>query len=208
MKEIIKRSFDIIISGAVLIIGAPIFVIIALLIRLDSQGPVFYFHPRVGLNGKCFKFWKFRSMVIDADEILFSNPKFYKKLRSGSHKLKDDPRVTKVGKIIRRTSVDEIPQFWNVLKGEMSFVGPRAYRPDEVRLYTDNKESEVGKKFSTVLSVKPGITGAWQVSGRSALSFEDRVGLDAEYAKNWTIGMDLWIMLKTPMAVIEGEGAM
>lgn len=204
----IKRIIDIILSLVALIIGSPIFLAVALAIKLDSKGPIFYSQPRVGWNGKVFNFWKFRSMVENADEILFNDPELYRQLRSGSHKIKDDPRITKTGKLIRRTSLDELPQFYNVLKGDMSFVGPRAYRPDEVELYMSKKGSEEKELFPILLQVKPGITGAWQVSGRSKLTFAQRVRMDADYAKNWTLPGDLMIILKTPMAVLKGEGAM
>lgn len=208
LKKCVKRFADVSVSALALVIGSPIILLTAAAIKLDSPGPVLYSQPRVGKNGKLFNFWKFRSMVQNADEILFSNPELYKKMRSGSHKLKDDPRITRAGRIIRRTSIDELPQFWNVLRGDMSFVGPRAYRPDEVDLYMKKKKSRIKKLFPKVFLVKPGITGLWQVSGRSKLSFEQRVHLDAKYAETWTIFGDLKIILKTPEAVFKGEGAM
>lgn len=207
MKYFVKRLFDILISISALVVASPILLITALLIKLDSEGPVFYSQPRVGKNEKIFKFWKFRSMVVNADEILFKNKKMYKEMRSGAHKIKDDPRITKVGKFIRRFSIDELPQFWNILKGDMSFVGPRAYRPDEIALYREKKE-EVSKLFPIMLSVKPGLTGVWQVAGRSTISFVDRIKMDADYAENWNLWKDFLVVLKTPSAVLRGEGAM
>jgi len=211
IKKCVKRIIDILISIAVFILGIPVFLLVAIAIKLDSPGPVLYSQPRVGVNGKLFNFWKFRSMVVNADEILFSDPKLYEQLRTGSHKIENDPRITKIGKLIRRTSIDELPQFYNVLKGDMSFVGPRAYRPDEVELYRKGegkRDKKIGALFDEVLSVKPGITGLWQVSGRSTTTFEDRVQLDAKYAKEWNIWGDFIIMIKTPSAVLKGEGAM
>jgi len=208
MSNIIKRLVDILICLAAFTFGFPIFLIAAIAVKLSSEGPVFYSQPRVGKDGKHFEFWKFRSMVVNADEILFNDPELYKQLRSGAHKIENDPRITSIGKIIRRTSIDELPQFWNVLKGDMSFVGPRAYRPDEVELYlSDNKPEVFNKLFPQVFAVKPGITGLWQTSGRSKLSFQQRVELDAKYAKEWNLFMDINIILKTPMAVLKGEGA-
>ncbi len=206
MKNSVKRLMDIVISLCALILGFPIYLITAIAIKLDSKGPVFYSQDRVGRNEKNFKFWKFRSMVVNADEILFKNKEMYEKMRSGSHKIADDPRITKVGKFIRRTSIDELPQFWNILKGDMSFVGPRAYRPDEIKIYRDEKR-EGYELFPKVFSVKPGLTGIWQVSGRSTLTFLQRVQMDADYAENWTVPGDVKIIIQTPIAVIKGEGA-
>jgi len=206
MKNVIKRIVDIVISLCALFFGLPIFIITAIAIKLDSECPVFYFQDRVGKDENLFKFWKFRSMVVNADEILFKNKEMYNQMRSGAHKVKNDPRITKVGKFIRRTSIDELPQFWNILKGDMSFVGPRAYRPDEIKIYREEKR-EGYILFPEVFSVKPGLTGAWQVSGRSTLTFLQRVEMDAYYAKNWSLLDDLIIILKTPFAVIQGNGA-
>ena len=203
----IKRLVDVGICLCVFTFGLPLLLITAIAIKMDSRGPVFYSQPRVGKDGEHFKFWKFRSMVFIADEILFNDLKLYKKLRSGAHKIKNDSRITKFGKFIRRTSIDEWPQFWNVLKGDMSFVGPRAYRPDEVELHS-KKSVEDKEKMRRVFMVKPGITGLWQVSGRSNLTFVQRVELDARYAESWSLLGDIIIILKTPMAVLQGEGAM
>lgn len=215
MNNTIKRMLDISISLCALIFGAPIFIITAIFIFLDSPGPILYSQPRVGLKGNTFRFWKFRSMVTNADEILFKNKDLYKEMRTGSHKIKNDPRITKVGSFIRKWSIDELPQFWNVLVGDMSFVGPRAYRPDEYELYLIGNE-EIGvtghpqmkKYIDDILSVRPGITGSWQVSGRSSITFDERVKMDAKYANEWTVCGDILIILKTPLAVIKGEGVM
>ena len=207
IKRGIKRLMDIGISLCVFTLGLPILLITAIAVKMDSMGPVFYSQPRVGKNGEYFKFWKFRSMVINADEILLNDSELYKQLRSGAHKVKDDPRITEFGKFIRRTSIDELPQFWNVLKGDMSFVGPRAYRPDEVELHS-RKSVEDKEKMRRVFTVKPGITGLWQVSGRSKLTFVERVGLDVKYVNSWSLLGDVKIIFRTPMAVLRGEGAM
>lgn len=154
--------------------------------------------------------YKFRSMVKNAHEILINDPQFrilYEEYRRGSYKLKYDPRITRVGKFIRKYSIDEVPQFVNVLRGQMSVVGPRAYYPDELRdqqkEYPHTKEA-----VKVVLSVKPGITGVWQISGRSDINFDKRIHLDAEYAKRRSILYDLMIIFKTPSAMLSGKGAM
>lgn len=206
-----KRVLDIFVSILGLIVFSPIILLIAILIPLDSAGPVFADTPRrVGKNGKLFRMYKFRSMVKNAHDALTSNPqyqKLYKEYRRGSYKLKDDPRITRVGHFIRKFSLDEIPQFINVLKGEMSVVGPRAYYPDELeeqqKQYPFTKEN-----VKIVLSVKPGITGIWQVSGRSEIHFDKRIKLDALYAEKRSVIFDVMILLKTPFAMISGKGAM
>lgn len=206
-----KRILDIILSTILLILFSPIIIITSIAIRLDSKGPVFADTPtRVGRNGTPFKMFKFRSMVKNAHDILVKNPKYknlYEMYKKGGYKLKDDPRITRVGKFIRKHSIDEIPQFINVLKGDMSIVGPRAYYPDELReqqkKYPDTKED-----VTVVLSAKPGITGVWQVSGRSELNFDKRIDMDASYSKRKSILYDILIMIRTPLAMINGKGAM
>ena len=209
--DLAKRLLDIIVSIICLIVFSPIIFVIAILIPLDSRGPVFADTPRrVGKNGKLFRMYKFRSMVKNAHDALTSNPqyqKLYKEYRKGSYKLKDDPRITRVGHFIRKFSLDEIPQFINVLKGEMSVVGPRAYYPDE--LEEQQKQYPFTKQdVKVVLSVKPGITGIWQVSGRSEIHFDKRIKLDALYAAKRSVIFDIIILLKTPFAMISGKGAM
>lgn len=207
----VKRLIDIIFALFLLIIFSPIIVIVAIAIRLDSKGPVLADTPeRIGRNGKPFKMYKFRSMVQNAHDILRKNPKYskyYAEYKKGSYKLKDDPRITNVGHFIRKHSLDEVPQFLNVLKGDMSLVGPRAYYPDELReqqkKYPSTKDS-----VKIVLSVKPGLTGYWQVSGRSEINFDKRIEMDAQYVKKRSISYDLWIILKTPWAMISGKGAL
>jgi lipopolysaccharide/colanic/teichoic acid biosynthesis glycosyltransferase len=188
----------------------PVSIATAIAIKVNSPGPVFADTPqRVGKNGKLFKLYKFRSMVINAHEKLRSDPrlsKLYSEYKRNSYKLLDDPRVTPVGKFIRKHSVDEIPQLLNVLRGDMSLVGPRPYYPDELveqqRKYPHTKEL-----VKVVLSAKPGITGHWQVSGRSEVNFDKRIKMDADYVKKRSLLMDLSILLKSPWAMISGKGA-
>lgn len=197
--NVIKRLLDIIGSLCALIISSPILLGVAIAIKLDDGGPVFFSQTRIGLHGKPFKMYKFRSMVTNAEELK-------KKLAEETgqedrfiFKMKDDPRITKVGHFIRKTSLDEFPQFYNVLKGDMSLVGPRPALPEEVARY--------GSLYSARLLVKPGITGPWQVSGRSDLSQEQSEYLDVSYIENWSIAGDLAILAKTVMVVFTGRGS-
>lgn len=205
-----KRFLDIVLSIIFIIIFFPIGVITAILIKLDSKGPIFADVPeRIGENGKKFKMYKFRSMITNAHYLLRKDPKFKKlfdEYKRGSYKLKKDPRITRVGKFIRKHSIDEIPQFFNVLKGEMSIVGPRAYYPDELRNQL-KRYPQTRKLLKKVLSVKPGITGLWQVSGRSEINFDKRIEIDAFYVDNISLWNDLKIILKTPWIMITGKGA-
>lgn len=208
---IIKRLFDIIFSVILILIFFPIILIVATLIKFDSRGPIFADTPeRVGKNGKTFKMFKFRSMIQNAHEILRTDPTFaelFNNYKRGSYKLRDDPRITRIGRFIRKHSLDEVPQLLNVLNGDMSLVGPRAYYPDELReqqkKYPNTKDS-----VKIVLSVKPGITGFWQVSGRSEINFDKRIQMDADYVRKRSILYDLWIISKTPWAMITGKGAL
>lgn len=206
-----KRLMDIISSLMLIIIFSPLILLIAIAIKLDSKGPVLADTPqRVGRNGKLFKMYKFRSMVENAHEILRENPKYsnlYNVYKKGSYKLKNDPRITKVGRFIRKHSLDEIPQAINILKGEMSLVGPRAYYPDELR-NQQKKYPHTINSVKVVLSVKPGVTGFWQVSGRSEINFDKRIEMDAAYVRKRSILYDLWIIAKTPWAMITGRGAL
>jgi len=208
---IAKRIMDIIASILLLIVFSPIILIIAIAIKLDSKGPVLADTPqRVGRNGKLFKMYKFRSMVENAHDILRENPKYsllYNAYKKGSYKLKDDPRITAVGRFIRKHSLDEIPQALNILRGEMSLVGPRAYYPDELR-NQQKKYPHTIDSVKIVLSVKPGVTGFWQVSGRSEINFDKRIEMDAAYVTKRSILYDLWIIAKTPWAMISGRGAL
>ncbi len=198
----VKRLMDVTLTAiGGLIILLPLLVIAAL-IKLTSRGPVLYGHMRVGQNGKPFKVWKFRSMVADSkerlEELLESDPAIRTEWEA-NHKLKDDPRVTKIGKILRKLSLDELPQLINVLKGEMSLVGPRPIVEAEIEKY--------GENFGRIFSVKPGITGMWQVSGRSDTDYAERIAYDTYYMQSWSIWLDLWILYKTIGVVVRGKGA-
>lgn len=207
----IKRAIDLFFSITLLILFSPIILIVALAIKLDSKGPILADTPeRVGRNGKFFKMYKFRSMVENAHEILRENPEFaklYSEYKKGSYKLKDDPRITRVGHFIRKHSLDEVPQFLNILMGDMSLVGPRAYYPDELR-EQQKRYPETREAVKIVLSVRPGVTGYWQVSGRSEINFDKRIKMDAQYVHKKSIFYDLLIILKTPWAMISGKGAL
>ena len=209
-KKRVKRATDIVLASILLIFFSPICLIVSIAIKLDSDGPIFADVPeRVGQNGTLFKMFKFRSMIKNAHILLHTDSRFkqlFERYQKDSYKLKDDPRVTAVGKWIRKHSLDEIPQLLNVLLGEMSIVGPRAYYPDE--LENQQKKHPDTKQYVTeVLSVKPGITGLWQVSGRSEVHFDKRIALDAEYVKSGSFYQDILIILKTPLVMITGRGA-
>ena len=206
----LKRIMDIVLAGILLLAFSPICFVVSIVIKLDSEGPIFADVPeRVGQNGKLFKMFKFRSMIKNAHVLLHTDARFktlFEQYQKDSYKLKDDPRVTPVGKWIRKHSLDEIPQLINVMRGEMSIVGPRAYYPDE--LENQQKKHPDTKKFvADVLSVKPGITGLWQVSGRSEVHFDKRIALDAEYIKSISLLKDIHIIIKTPIVMITGRGA-
>jgi len=194
----IKRLLDIIISGILLILFLPIFGIVALLIRLESKGPVFFKQVRSGLNGRKFTLLKFRSMVAEAEN-LQRELQDLDEADGPVFKIKNDPRVTKVGRFIRKTSIDELPQLINVFKGDMSLVGPRPPIPEEVEKYERWQRRR--------LSMKPGITCIWQVSGRSGIGFERWMNMDLEYIDKWSLGLDMKILLKTIPAVLSGKGA-
>ena len=202
-----KRLTDIVGSLVALILLSPILILVAIAIKLDSPGPVLADTPmRAGKNGKLFRIYKFRSMVQNAQEILENNPKLLEEYKKNSYKIFNDPRVTRVGRIIRRFSIDEFPQFLNISVGEMSLVGPRAYYPYELEEQQKNYP-ESRKYVKVILSGKPGLTGVWQVTGRSDINFDKRVKMDAEYVKKRSLFYDFWIMLKTVPAVLSGRGA-
>jgi lipopolysaccharide/colanic/teichoic acid biosynthesis glycosyltransferase len=211
LYEFLKRVMDILFSLLLIILFSPLMLVLAIAIKLDTKGPVFADTPeRVGKGGKLFKMYKFRSMIENAHEILRENPKYsnlYDKYKKSSYKLKDDPRVTKVGRFLRKHSLDEVPQFINALKGDMSVVGPRAYYPDELR-EQQKKYPQTKESVKIVLSIKPGITGYWQVSGRSEINFDKRIEMDATYVRKRSVIYDLWIILKTPWVIISGQGAL
>jgi lipopolysaccharide/colanic/teichoic acid biosynthesis glycosyltransferase len=209
----IKRAMDVIGASLILILCAPVFLIIALAIKVSSKGPVFFRQQRVGQYGKPFIFLKFRSMYVDNDpcvhreyvtQLIAGKAQRHQTSDNGNgagiYKLTHDSRVTRVGALLRRTSLDELPQVLNVLEGEMSLVGPRPALPYEVAAYQTWHRRRV-------LEVKPGITGLWQVSGRCRVKFDDAVRLDLRYAKNWSPWLDVKILLRTPRAVWSGEGA-
>jgi lipopolysaccharide/colanic/teichoic acid biosynthesis glycosyltransferase len=207
----IKQAIDIVGSALLLIPCFPIFLVIALLIKVSSKGPVFFRQQRVGQYGRCFTFLKFRSMYTDNDPSI--HKEYTTKLINGEiennpstgngkaiYKLTNDKRITQIGKFLRRTSLDELPQLVNVLKGDMSLVGPRPAMPYELAAYQTWHRRRV-------LEVKPGITGLWQVTGRSRVNFDEMVRLDLRYATSWTLWLDFKILVCTPRAVIEGTGA-
>lgn len=207
MYDFFKRLTDFVGSTLALMILSPVLILIAIAIKLDSAGPILADTPmRAGKGGKLFKLYKFRSMVKNAQQILDNNPKLLAEYKKNSYKIFNDPRVTQVGKWLRRFSIDELPQFFNILKGEMSIVGPRAYYPYELdeqqEKYPDSK-----KYVKIILSGKPGLTGLWQVTGRSQINFDKRVEMDAQYVKKRSLLYDFWIMLKTVPAVLSGKGA-
>lgn len=199
---ITKRLFDIICSVIGLIIAFPIFFIVGILIRLEDGGAPIFKQERIGKNGKTFKCYKFRSMVKNADEILFNTLEMDKILAAEykkNKKLKNDPRITKVGKFIRKTSIDELPQLINVLKGNMSLIGNRPYLPRE--------KEDMGEYYKDIIKSRPGITGYWQTSGRSELDFEERLKLESFYSNHMGLKMDIKIFFLTFYVVLKGKGA-
>lgn len=210
MYSFTKRCIDILGSFILALIFMPFCIITAIAIKWDSLGPIFADTPqRVGKDGKPFKLFKFRSMVINAHEKLRRDPrlaKLYGEYKRNSYKLREDPRVTNVGRFIRKHSIDEIPQLLNVLIGEMSLVGPRPYYPDEL-VEQQRKYPHTRDLVKVVLSAKPGITGQWQVSGRSEVNFDKRIKMDADYVKKSSLWLDIVILLRSPWAMISGKGA-
>ncbi len=205
---------DIILSVILIFLFSPVMVVSAIIIKLTSKGPVLVekdnIHmKRIGKNGKIFRLYKFRSMPVNADYLLTKDPRFkklYTEYKESSFKLHEDPRVTKFGKFIRKYSVDEMPQFFNVLKGQMSIVGPRPYHVDEIE--EQQKRYPGTEKFVKITqTVKPGITGFWQVTGRSNINFDKRIEMDAGYARKKNLWDDIIIIIKTPLAMISGKGA-
>ncbi|WP_415271212.1 sugar transferase [Enterococcus casseliflavus] len=195
----VKRAIDILGSLVGLILFIPIFLIVAFLIKKeDKSGPVFFSQERVGKNGKIFKMYKFRSMSVDAEERLASLLE-KNEIEGAMFKMKNDPRVTKIGRYIRKNSIDELPQLWNVLRGEMSLVGPRPPLVREVNIYSEYDKQR--------LYVKPGCTGVWQVSGRNHVGFEEMVNLDLKYISKMSFFYDLLIIFKTFYMIIKPNGA-
>jgi Undecaprenyl-phosphate galactose phosphotransferase WbaP len=195
--ELFKRLFDILFSLSVLILFAPVYLLLAFLIALSSSGPIFYVQERVGKNRKRFYCLKFRTMVENADDILLEimeNSPHLRQEFEDNFKLKQDPRITWIGRFLRMTSLDEFPQFWNVLKGDMSVVGPRPLVEEELPRY--------GRHINKILTIRPGITGLWQVSGRNDIPYPRRVQIDLYYANDKNLWMDMWIIFKTIGVVI------
>lgn len=207
----LKRVLDVTFSLFGIIFLLPGLLVCAVLIKLDSSGSVFAdSQNRIGKDGKMFRMYKFRSMIPNAHEILKTDPKFKKlhqQYKKGSFKIKtdEDPRITRVGRFIRKTSIDELPQLVNVLKGEMSLVGPRAFHVEEFA-EQKNRFPKTKKRAYQAIEIKPGVTGPWQVSGRSGIDFPQRIKLDAEYSKNRSLLYDFKILIKTIPAVLSGEG--
>ena len=190
--KLIKTVFDFLFSLFFLVSFLPLFIIISLLIKISSRGPIFFLQERIGKNNIPFKCIKFRTMYPEAKDILHNLLKKDKKIKrefEETHKIKNDPRITTIGKLLRKTSLDELPQFINVLRNEMSIVGPRPIVKDEKKKY--------GKNLKKVLSIKPGITGLWQVSGRNNLTYKRRVMLDLNYVRNYNLLMDIRILIRT-----------
>jgi Undecaprenyl-phosphate galactose phosphotransferase WbaP len=198
----LKRFVDILAAGAALVVLCPLFLLVACLIKISSPGHIFYSQQRLGIAGRPFRIWKFRSMVVNADQVLKNclahDPALRDEWRR-TQKLAKDPRVTWVGRLLRKTSLDELPQLWNVLNGTMSLVGPRPIVHSEIAKY--------GDVYRLYARTKPGITGMWQVSGRNLTSYEERLRLDSFYVRNWSIWLDWYILLKTIRVVIFCEGA-
>ncbi|MCX7741619.1 MAG: undecaprenyl-phosphate galactose phosphotransferase WbaP, partial [Meiothermus sp.] len=200
--RLIKRTMDV----GLIFLSLPVILLVsmllALLVRLDSRGPVFYAHLRVGQGRKLFRAWKFRTMAPNAEDLLAryleENPQLKEEWQR-DQKLKDDPRITRFGRFLRKTSLDELPQLWNVLKGEMSLVGPRPIVEAEVERY--------GASFVLYTKVPPGLTGLWQVSGRNDTTYAERVALDSYYVRNWSVWLDLYILARTFGVVLAGKGA-
>ena len=194
-----KRMVDVCGSVLALALLAPLFIITMLAVRLSGPGPVFFVQDRCGLNGRLFRFYKFRTMVADAEarkaELAHLN-----EISGPAFKIRRDPRITRIGAVLRKLSLDELPQLWNVLKGHMSLVGPRPPTPNEVVYYSKDQVQRLG--------IMPGITGLWQVSGRSTIAdFDQWVELDLRYARTWSVWLDLVILFKTPLAVLRMRGA-
>ena len=196
---VVKRFLDVFLSLIGLILLSPIFFIIATIIKLDSKGPVFFVHSRIGEKGKPLGIYKFRTMVTNAEELIKKFTPEQKEEFEKNFKLENDPRVTKIGNFLRKTSLDELPQILNILKGELSIIGPRPIVQAELEKYGDDKE-----KF---LSVKPGLTGYWAANGRSDTSYEERIQMELYYVDNMSFWLDIKIFFKTIFAVIKKEGA-
>jgi lipopolysaccharide/colanic/teichoic acid biosynthesis glycosyltransferase len=214
LYDFIKRTVDILASVVLIIIFSPVMLLTAVIIKITAPGPILVepgnsHMKRIGKDGKIFRLYKFRSMPVNSDSILATDPKFrklYDEWKKSNYKLHHDPRVTPFGKFIRKYSIDETPQLFNVLKGDMSLVGPRPYHRQELeeqqKLYP-----HTAKFVKETQTVKPGVTGFWQVTGRSSINFDKRIEMDAAYALKKSLLMDVMIILKTPFAMISGKNA-
>lgn len=196
--DVFKRLLDVTLVASALIALWPLFLILAIAVKLDSPGPIIYRRRVLGRDGRVFDAFKFRTMHVNGDEILARNPELQAELAKNC-KLKVDPRVTRMGNFLRKFSLDELPQLFNVLTQDMSLIGPRIIAPEEIEKY--------GAYGPDLLTVMPGMTGLWQVSGRSNTTYDERVNLDMNYIHNWSIAMDIKILFKTIPAVMKGEGA-
>lgn len=200
-ERVIKRILDMILTILILLVSWPLFLLLVLLIRIDSKGPILYTQKRLGVNGVTFDSYKFRTMYLNAEEklseILAADPAAAQEYEQ-FHKLANDPRVTKVGRFLRRYSLDELPQLINILKGDMNLIGPRSYLPREL--------PDMGDHADIILKVRPGMTGWWQVMGRNATTFKERLHLDEYYISNWSIWLDVYIVIKTFWVLISGQG--
>ncbi len=202
--DITKRTIDIVGSLILIVLFLPVWLIVPLLIKLDSPGPIIFTQKRVGKNGKPFDIIKFRTMLADAEQYWKKHPELYEKYKKMSWKLtlEEDPRVTRLGKILRQTSIDEFPQVFNILIGSMSLVGPRPIRDIEIKDATKRYGPDIKDAIDKSLAAKPGLTGIWQVSGRNDVPWDRRVRLDASYATARNLVDDLKIAIKTPLAMI------
>lgn len=196
----VKRGIDVILSTIALVVLSPLFLILAILIKLDSKGPVFFLHTRIGKNGKNIKIYKFRTMVTNAEELIKEFTPEQMKEYKENYKLTNDPRITKIGKFLRKTSLDELPQLINIIKGDLSIIGPRPVVKDELEKYEEN--------IAKFLSVTPGLTGNWAANGRNNTTYEERMKLELEYVDNISLKTDIKIFFQTIYAVIKKEGAM
>jgi Undecaprenyl-phosphate galactose phosphotransferase WbaP len=200
--RVVKRFLDLLLVFIALPVIVPVFAIIAILVVWSAPGPIFFSHRRIRKNGSFFSMWKFRTMCVNSTEVLEEYLSAHPKARAewyATHKLRFDPRITPIGSFLRRYSLDELPQLWNVVTGTMSLVGPRPIVAAEVEKYADS--------FQCYCRVKPGLTGLWQVSGRSELTYDERVALDCDYVKRWSLARDLLILMKTFTAVVNQDGA-
>ncbi|GIV61834.1 MAG: hypothetical protein KatS3mg044_0700 [Rhodothermaceae bacterium] len=202
-QRVLKRTLDIVGALFGICFLLPVWIVVTLFVKLSSPGPVLYRQRRLGQDGRIFSMLKFRSMYVDADSLLGEILQEDAALReeyTRFHKLQNDPRITPIGRVLRKYSIDELPQFWNVLVGEMSLVGPRPYLPGEI-------DKMKGRGLETILSVRPGLTGLWQTSGRNQLLFYERLELDIEYVERWSLALDLKLLWRTIPVVLKGEGA-